>query len=185
MPSVSSPFSILDREFIVHKLLFHSPISAPTSCSLLIDSRIAPHLPTDLPSQNYRTPIASDGTPCFEIKDAGPKGFGMFATRPIPAGALILVEHPAIVTPASVPLDPEARNSAYHALFAALPTDPRNELLTMTNCRSQDECPTTQEGIARTNGTAVDLEFPAQMAKDAESKEYGAVFLKINRSNHR
>ncbi|KAF5375551.1 hypothetical protein D9615_009159 [Tricholomella constricta] len=167
-------------DFSIQTLSFPDAPDSPSA--LLVDDRIVPYLP--LPVRPARsTPLHQDGKPSFEIRPAGvDRGLGMFATRHIPAGALILVEHPAILTPAKVPLTRDARDAVYRDLFAALPEHRRNELRTMTNCRSLDECETMEEGIARTNGTAVELGHPDEIEIDA--REYGAVFLTINRSNH-
>lgn len=119
--------------------------------------------------------------PVFEIKNAGDKGAGMFATQDIAAGALILVEHPVMIVPASFTLPDKYH--AYKALSNCLSSPRRQELLTMANCRSHEECSTMEEGIAQTNGTAIDLAFPPSMNKD--QLEYGGVFLTMNRSNHR
>ncbi|KAG5640963.1 hypothetical protein DXG03_006524 [Asterophora parasitica] len=166
--------------FSIATLHFDDAPSSP--CALLIDTRIALHLPT--PTRPSRTtPLTDNGTPLFfEIKSAGAhKGLGMFATRAIPTGALILVEHPAIITPANVHFpSSEARDEAYRALFDALPDHRSEELRTMTNCRPEDV--THEEGISRTNGTAVELGHPDEI--EVEAREYGAVFLTINRSNH-
>jgi len=180
--SKTRPFqswSSCDQEFVVHIISIqpHDRTLLSIECSILLDSRVVPLLPRNLVQKP--PPIQ----PFFKIKSAGDKGAGMFATRDIPAGTLILVEHPVIVTPASVPL-PD-RSGAYKALFNRLPPAAHQELLTMTNCRSPEECSTTEEGIARTNGTGIDLAFPPSMNNHPEVKEYGAVFLKINRSNHR
>jgi hypothetical protein len=121
--------------------------------------------------------------PVFEIKNAGDKGAGMFATQDIAAGALILVEHPVIIVPASF-TSPD-KYHAFKALYDHLSSPRRQELLTMANCRSLEECSTIEEGIAQTNGTAIGLTFPPSMNKDPNLKEYGGVFLTINRSNHR
>jgi hypothetical protein len=168
-----------DQEFVVHIVSVqpHDQTLPSIESSILLDVRMVPLLPKTLVQK--QPPLQ----PFFEIKSAGDKGAGMFATQDIPAGALILVEHPVIITPASIPL-PD-RSGAYKALFNRLLPAARQQLLTMTNCRALEECSTTEEGIARTNGTGIDLAFPPSMSKDPKIKEYGAVFLKINRSNHR
>lgn len=181
------------RKFAVHAIEFYDdkvpekPVIAATA--LLVDSRILPHLPSSLPAQSKRTPALADGSYLWEVKDAGPsKGFGMFAARKIPAGSLFLVEHPAIITPAKLPLSSDDHTTAYRALSDALPRYLQEELHTMANCRSEHECPTVEEGVARTNGTAIRLEFPDEIypeEEDRETWEYGATFLKICRSNHR
>ena len=107
----------------------------------------------------------------------------MFALKDIPAGGLILSEHPAIIIPApSFPRE----FGAYEALYAALPEPIRTDLLKMANWKSTEEC-CLEEGIARTNGTDVDLLFPDEMNGGntrASAREYGATFLKIDRCNH-
>ncbi|KAF9463577.1 hypothetical protein BDZ94DRAFT_1258594 [Collybia nuda] len=177
-PITTQSWSSGSQDFVVHNVHIqtHDPNLPPIECAMLLDSRMIKHLPKNLVQQ------LQPAQPCFEIKDAGDKGAGMFATRDIPAGALILVENPVIITPASILL-PE-KSGAYQTLFNNLPLTAREELLTMTNCRSREECNTDEEGIARTNGTGIDLAFPLGMEKDPTAKEYGAVFLKINRSNH-
>ncbi|KAG5636415.1 hypothetical protein H0H81_008125 [Sphagnurus paluster] len=175
--SSSSPSS---SRFSIQTLYFDDAPDKP--CAMLIDNRIVPHLPT--PARPARlTPLGADGTPSFEIRSAGEhKGLGMFATRPIQTGALILVEHPTILVPANVTLTHDARTAAYQGLSAALPQHRRDELFTMANCRDPEECATAEEGIARTNGAAVELGHPDEIETDA--REYGAVFLTMNRSNH-
>ncbi|KAG6910419.1 hypothetical protein DXG01_010774 [Tephrocybe rancida] len=174
MSSSSSP------SFTIHTLTYPDAPDCPTS--LLVDERIIPYLPKPVHPSRLN-PLDDNGKPCFEIRPAGAdKGLGMFATRHISTGSLILVDHPAILTPAKVPLTQNARSSAYRSLFEALPQPRRDELRTMTNCRSPEECETMEEGISRTNGTAVELGLPDDI--DVEAREYGAVFLTINRSNH-
>jgi hypothetical protein len=180
---------MVSRSFTTHAIAFHDDDGNHTFTSaVLLDSFIASNLPSRLPSRSHLTPSPSP----YEIKDAGPdKGFGMFATRHIPAGALILVEHPAIVTPAALPpaTDAEERVSLYHALSQHLRLEDREELQTMANCRTVEQCPTVEEGVAWTNGTAVSLPLPPAIdvneASDPKTREYGATFLKICRANHR
>ncbi|KAG6832082.1 hypothetical protein H0H87_002910 [Tephrocybe sp. NHM501043] len=176
----SSPGSPSSPSFVIHKLTYPDAPDCPTS--LLIDERIIPHLPTPVHPPRL-TPLGEDGTPCFEVRPAGDKGLGIFATRHIATGSLIVVDHPAIITPGKIPLMNDARSSAYRSLFDALPLPRRDELRTMTNSRSPEECNTMEEGISRTNGAAVDLGLPDEFG--VEAKEYGAVFIIINRTNHR
>ncbi|KAF8234362.1 SET domain-containing protein [Tricholoma matsutake] len=177
---MSSPplsWSSKDQKFVVHIVSIqpHNRTLPSIECSILLDSRMVPLLPKSLVQE--QPPLR----PVFEIKSAGGKGAGMFATQNIPAGALILVEHPVIVVPASIPF-PD-RSGAFRALVGRLPPAAHQELMTMANCRSLEEC-CMEEGIARTNGTALDFAFPPSMSKDPEVREYGGVFLKVNRTNH-
>ena len=182
------PADVIAMKFTTHAIAFNDDGGRHVFTSaLLVDSRIVPSLPSELPSCSHLTP----SPPSFDIRDAGPdKGFGMFATRHIPAGALILVEHPAIITPAALPpaADPEEHAVMYRALSAHLRPDDGKELLTMANCRSVEECPTVEEGVSSTNGTEITLPLPLtddDEPQDPKTKEYGATFLKICRSNHR
>ncbi|KAG6828846.1 hypothetical protein H0H92_006605 [Tricholoma furcatifolium] len=162
-----------------HTLTFPDDPDGPIA--LLIDERLIQYLPPPTPPPRL-TPLAEDGTSCFEIRSAGVgKGLGMFATRQIPTGSVIFVERPTIITPAIVPLSGDARSSAFHSLSDALPQRRRDELHAMANCRGPEEC-TVEEGVSWTNGTAVELGLAGKARIGA--MEYGGVFLIINRCNH-
>jgi len=105
----------------------------------------------------------------------------MFATRDIPAGELIAIEHPALILPAaSLP------EEAYNEIGLQLPYRRRTELMAMANSRTTEECPSPVEGIVRTNALALQLKFPKSMANDGlDSKLYGGVYPLLNRCNHR
>lgn len=166
------------QDLVLHKVSIRAHESSKPNicCAILLDSTMVPLLPTNL----VVPPPPS--SPTFIIDNAGHKGAGMFAARDISAGELIQVEHPAIVVPAIVPLP--RSSGIYEALFELLDVDARRELLSMANCFSNDEC-CLEEGISLTNGTAIDLPVPSAMKEHPELTEYGAVYLKINRSNHR
>ena len=174
------PWKYKNQEFVLHNVHFTSPEpdKPDLECAMILDPRMIPLIPPNLLAATVPDP------PCFEIRDAGAgKGAGMFALKDIPAGGLILPENPAIIIPApSFPRE----FGAYEALYEALPGYIRTDLLKMANWKSPEEC-CREEGIARTNGTDVDLSFPDEMnGADARAgaREYGATFLKIDRCNH-
>ncbi|KAF8627517.1 hypothetical protein AX15_004393 [Amanita polypyramis BW_CC] len=174
------PWKYQNQEYVLHNVHFKPSRSdePDLECAVILDPRIIPLIPKNL------TAVIAPDPLCFEIRDAGQKGAGMFATRDIPAGGLIIPEHPAIIIPApSLPRE----FAAYEALYRALPDYIREDLLKMANWKSEEEC-SYEEGIARTNGTDVDLLFPDQMDGDTmelrRAREYGATFLKIDRCNH-
>ena len=180
MTRTPPPWTYQDQKFVLHNVHFKSsePNQPDTECSMILDPRMIPLIPQNLFA------VTVPGPPCFEIRDAGGKGAGMFALKDIPAGAIILPEHPAIIIPApSFPRE----FGAYEALYEALPESTRTDLLKMANWKSEQEC-CLEEGIARTNGTDVDLAFPDDMNGDTpelrRAREYGATFLKIDRCNH-
>lgn len=73
-----------------------------------------PRYHQDLPPASSKT---STPSPCFEIRDAGNKGVGVFATRTIPAGTLIVKETPILTFPKNnVLMTPEEVETAYAGL---------------------------------------------------------------------
>ncbi|KAK2464448.1 hypothetical protein APHAL10511_003596 [Amanita phalloides] len=173
------PWSYDNQKLVLHNVRFKASNVPAVECAMILDPRMIPLIPKDL-----SVVVVVPDPPCFEIRDAGEKGAGMFASRYIPAGSLILAEHPAIIIPGlSLPRE----FAAYEALYAALPEHIRTDLLKMANWKSEEEC-SIEEGIARTNGTDVDLLFPDEMNGDQvelrRGREYGATFLKIDRCNH-
>ncbi|KAJ6590038.1 hypothetical protein DFH09DRAFT_1359060 [Mycena vulgaris] len=141
---------------------------------MLLDASMIPLLPKRL-----HPPPPEPSTPAFIVADAGSKGAGLFATRDIPAGAVILVEQPLIVVPAIVPFPRKA--DAYAALLPRLSQSSRDTLLALTNCKPPSECGPI-EGIARTNASQIDLPTPPEMSSNVT--EYGGVFPTLSRANH-
>lgn len=174
---VDKPLSYGHQNFVIHKVAIrpHRPELPPLECALLIDERMVSLLPI-----NPISPPPPTRCP-FRIAMAGDKGAGMFAVEDIPEGGLILVDHPAIITPGTLH---GQGSKAYEALYAQMRPDIRTGLLEMCNSTQSEECG-IEEGIARTNGTAVMLPFPSSMKCNPAETEYGAVFLTVNRSNHR
>ncbi|PFH45594.1 hypothetical protein AMATHDRAFT_8946 [Amanita thiersii Skay4041] len=174
------PWKYGTQKFVVHTVNFKSIYAhkPDVQCAILLDPRMIPLLPTNLCAVEPPQP------PCFQVRETGEKGAGMFALQDISAGQLIIREHPAIIIPApSFPRE----YGAYETLYQALPEFIRTDLLKMANWKSPEEC-SHEEGIARTNGTDVDLLFPSEMNRDSseqiQAREYGATFLKIDRCNH-
>lgn len=166
------------HNFVAHKLSIKSkdPALSPIECGMILDPRMVPFLPTNLVA--LEPPIRS----CFRVSSAGGKGAGMFAAEYIPAGAVIVREYPIMITPALL-LDSGA-DEAYSAMSAQLHPHVRQQLFTMSNFKSSDECG-PEEGISYTNGADINLAFPPSMGNDPEGREYGAVCLNVHRSNHR
>jgi len=124
------------------KMVLHSIYIGPTfKCSALLDAPILDHLPE--PYTLCRPSPANT----YKIAPAGNKGMGMFATRNIPTGGLILVERPIVVWPLMW-FTPGI--SIYDKLVERLEPPERRELFSLGNCKSEDECGAA-EGILRTN----------------------------------
>ncbi|KAF9442050.1 SET domain-containing protein [Macrolepiota fuliginosa MF-IS2] len=179
----------------IHTIYLPSPLSdaPPTPIATLLPETLSLSLssPNTLPA--HATPYPSD--PYYEILHTPSKGFGMFAKRLIKPGQLILDEHPVLIVPER-PLPHDS--PAWDSLGRDLPEKERTEMLTMANCRPEEECPSLVEGVVRTNALVLDLSPPpsADDKRKGKSKakenidevhnhqRFGGVFLKINRCNH-
>ncbi|KAF9041192.1 hypothetical protein BJ165DRAFT_1350186 [Panaeolus papilionaceus] len=191
------------REHIIHTVHLSSPNrpDGGSTIAFLIDPTLIPLLPSPLPLavEPY------DGEPNFVVRQS-PRidvntmeneeiGFGIYATRFIPAGTLIVRGHPALVAPTG-----KFPNEAYEEMANALPKNWRTETLSMANCyrvknpKDESDVMTEVEGIIRTNAFALDLKTPpmdqGKRSRSGEeqkilSKEiYGGIHPVINRANH-
>ncbi|KAF8161458.1 hypothetical protein B0H34DRAFT_380664 [Crassisporium funariophilum] len=167
-----------NQSYVLHSISLTSSSNPQnkTVISCLLNPALITLLPNPLPPAQPPTQ-----NPSFHVLSTSNKGFGMFATRDIPAGELITNEHPALILPAaSLPKE------AYDEIGMQLPKKQREILMTMANSRPLEECPSPVEGIVRTNALALDLQFPKSMENDGPSaKLYGGVYPLINRCNHR
>ncbi|KAJ7496739.1 hypothetical protein FB451DRAFT_1386107 [Mycena latifolia] len=159
---------------VVNLSLPRPDATSETTCSMLLDASMIPLLP-----KRFKPPLSGPSTPAFIIADAGRKGAGLFATRDIPAGALVLVEQPLIVVPAIVPFP--YQTDPYAALPPRLPQASRDAFFALTNCKPPSECGRV-EGIVWTNASQIDLPTPDEMSPTAT--EYGGVFPTLSRANH-
>ncbi|KAF9012555.1 hypothetical protein BDQ17DRAFT_1344148 [Cyathus striatus] len=152
----------------------------PSTRETLISTIVDPSM-VDLLSRSLDA-IPYPADPCFEIKQTEYKGAGMFAVRDINAGELIINEHPVVILP-NKPLPEDS--TAYDEAAFQLPEVVREEMFTLINCRPKEECPSNVEGIARTNALSLQFEYPKEMmSMEMRAREYGGIFLKINRCNH-
>ena len=165
-----------NETYVLHTIrLTSSTNEENTVISCLLNPSLIPLLPDPPFAQNSVQSIS------YCVLATPHKGFGMFATRDIPAGELIAIEHPALILPAaSLP------EEAYDEIGRQLPDKRRTELMAMANSRTAQECPSPVEGIVRTNALALQLDFPKSMANDGpDAKLYGGVYPLLNRCNHR
>ncbi|KAJ3481224.1 hypothetical protein NLJ89_g12229 [Agrocybe chaxingu] len=146
------------------------PKDEPAPISCLINPLLVPFLPSPLPSRQQ-----PPKDPSFAILPTPNKGAGMFATRSIPAGELIVVEHPALILPSS-----KFPDAVYEALGAALPEKRRQEMVNMADCRGREECPTVVEGVVRTNALVLELDPEGRLGEE-EREIYGGRVSCINR----
>jgi len=174
--TIGNTWVINERTYTLHTIVL--PSSDPTqedgAISCLLNPDLIPLLPN--PPPQFHKPIAN---PCFVVKQIENKGAGQFATRDIPAGTLVMVEHPALILPSNrLPAE------LYDELGARLPEWRRKELLALSNCRSPEECASAVEGIVRTNALQLELDSKGKISRE-EGEVYGGVYPLINRGNHR
>lgn len=185
-PSASSELP----PYKIHTIYLPSPFpdALPTPIATLLPDPLSSSLSRTNTLPAHATPYPSD--PSYEILNTPAKGFGMFATRLIKPGELILDEHPVLIVPER-PLPHDS--PAWDNLGRNLPEKERSEMLTMANCRSAEECPSPVEGIVRTNALILDLTSntkakgkvrDGELRPNEHSQRFGGVFLKINRCNH-
>ncbi|KAK0188298.1 hypothetical protein F5146DRAFT_660932 [Armillaria mellea] len=108
----------------------------------------------------------------FETRHAGSKGLGIFARRSIPAGSIILVEHPLIVMPRSS----SATLSDISSLLSEVHPKERTEFMNLANSQPLED---PLKAIMQTNRLLIDLPVD-----NPELATHHAVFLKISRCNH-
>ncbi|PBK64330.1 SET domain-containing protein [Armillaria solidipes] len=108
----------------------------------------------------------------FETRRAGSKGLGLFARCGIPAGSIILVEHPLIVMPRTS----SATVSNISCLLSEVYLKERTEFMNLANSHPLDD---PLKAIMQTNRLLIDLPVD-----DPELAAHHAVFLKISRCNH-
>ena len=142
----------------------------------------------------------------YRIGNSTTHGRGMFATRQLKSGDLILSERPIIVCPGGVsmpvesrdimsrlPKDDQMRLTLYHteekvrSLFARLDPDQQKRFLALHNCHQHDGSGPLS-GISRTNGFGIPkLERVLRSAGyEGETGEpYSSVYDALSYINHR
>ncbi|SJL18693.1 uncharacterized protein ARMOST_22292 [Armillaria ostoyae] len=134
-------------------------------CATLLHENVKKCLPRVFsPSPTYHDRLT------FETRRAGTKGLGMFARCGIPAGSVILVEHPLIVMPRS-------SSATISCLLSEVHPKERTEFMNLANSHPLED---PLKAIMQTNRLLIDLPVD-----DPELAAHHTVFLKISRCNHR
>jgi len=119
----------------------------------------------------------------YRISQTAGKGSGMFASRDIPAGAVILAENPVSIYPGVMSLEVStSREEMFKPLFDRLQGDVRERALSLCNSKPANVCG-KEEGIVRTNGFGLELAAP-KIANPPATRHSGT-FLDLSRCNHR
>ena len=143
----------------------------------LTDSKILDLLPRSF----GKRPPALDNA--YHISVATGKGYGMFASRDIPIGGVVLVENPVIVIPLIMGMGEQmSKEDMFKMLFTRLAPDVRERALSLCNCKPASLCG-KEEGIVRTNGLQVEL--PVPNIRNPPNSIHSGIFLEMSRCNHR
>ena len=204
-PSISHFPSASNQEAqpqITHIPTLLSPAHSCIISSCLSDYSIRTKLPEPIHDPPYR--ILSD-------QSNPSKGLGLFATRPISRGELIVWERPGVIVPSLQLSQPEEGDGeeVYEALANAFFTYNEDgnsdiaddafavkQLLSNASHTRHDTirnmaiAPLYQEmhwlkGVLRTNAIVLDLGFKDKDKNEGEREVYGGIFPLINRCNHR
>ncbi|KAG6908572.1 hypothetical protein DXG01_004130 [Tephrocybe rancida] len=160
---------VRSRSYVMRNFLFDG-----SETSVMLDEGVDAMLPESF------EPASGSPLYTFKIGDAGDKGRGMFALRDLPAGGLILVEHPIIVAPYLVGLGVPLAD-IYAELLDRLPLEMQKELLKL-HSGDDHTLEDTLEEIVRCNALGIQLKVPD--VPHPEIKTHRAVFLNISRCNH-
>ncbi|KAJ7691290.1 hypothetical protein B0H17DRAFT_1286813, partial [Mycena rosella] len=157
------------------RLVFRNIKVGTVEVSTLLDCAVLNLLPK-------RFSPASDALEnAIELRSAGAKGLGIFATQDIRAAALIHVEYPAIVTQNTLILEfGMTRPEVYRELFRRVPEKTRSTLLQLNNSQPPGVCE-LEEGIIRSN--TIGIAMPAPSVPSSVAMGHNALFLEA-RFNH-
>ncbi|KDR68442.1 hypothetical protein GALMADRAFT_257170 [Galerina marginata CBS 339.88] len=161
------------RTYKLHIITLPSTTGNEAEISCLLDPDLIPFLPNPLPFANR-----PNDNPNFCVRQTVHKGAGMFAVRDIPAGELIVAEHPALILPSG-----KFPAEVYNELGNRLSKERRAVLLSLSNSRPKEECESPVEGIVRTNALVLELDPKEEISED-KREIYGGVYPFINRANH-
>ncbi|KAF9466655.1 hypothetical protein BDZ94DRAFT_1250418 [Collybia nuda] len=104
----------------------------------------------------------------------------MFARQDITTGGMILGERPGVIVPYLVGL-PIPLSELYSKLFNRLPPTTFHDLMSLSNCKGQDDN-NFLEGIIRANAIGIRLDVPD--VPHPELSTHRAIFLNTSRCNH-
>ncbi|KAK0202287.1 hypothetical protein DFS33DRAFT_1384630 [Desarmillaria ectypa] len=136
-------------------------------CAALLHEDVHKGLP-----QVFDQPSVYHDYLAFETRHAETKGLGMFARCGIPAGGIVLVEHPLLV----VPRNQSATTSMISSLLSEVHPKEKTEFMNLANSQPLED---PIKAILQTNALLIDLPVD-----DPELAAHHAVFLKVSRCNH-
>ncbi|KAJ7497563.1 hypothetical protein FB451DRAFT_237374 [Mycena latifolia] len=157
------------------RLVFRNIKVGTVEVSALLDCTVLDLLPTRF------SPAPDALQNAIELRSAGAKGMGVFATQDIRAAALIHVEYPTTITQNTLVLNfGMTRAEVYRELFRRVPEKNRPALLQLNNSQPPETCE-LEEGILRSN--TVGISMPAPAIASSVVMGHNALFLEA-RFNH-
>ncbi|KAJ7736862.1 hypothetical protein B0H16DRAFT_1223266, partial [Mycena metata] len=116
--------------------------------------------------------------PPFLIHESGNKGLGMFATRPIARGEVIVAERPILVSHPRLSVHPDQKHAFHESALAGLSAGAQTAISTLRNAHQETPDVGRIRGILLTNALA------AQIPHDSTHTHYSALFAQLCRANH-
>ncbi|KAK7033235.1 SET domain-containing protein [Favolaschia claudopus] len=123
-------------------------------------------------------PCAPLQNPPFIVRSSGSKGLGMFASRAITRGELIMRERPIYVAHPSLSILPDQKHSFFISALAGLSPASRNALMLLRNAQPETPDVGMVRGILLTNALA------AKITHLPNAPLFPSVFPTICRANH-
>ncbi|KAJ7032708.1 hypothetical protein C8F04DRAFT_881486, partial [Mycena alexandri] len=127
----------------------------------------------------WNVPVPSPAVdPPFVIREIGDKGLGMFATRRIPRGEVIVAERPILVSHPRLSVHADQKHAFYESALAGLSAGAQKAISTLRNAHRETPDVGRIRGIILTNALA------AQFPHDSTHTRYSALFAQLCRANH-
>ncbi|KAJ7261836.1 hypothetical protein B0H12DRAFT_338552 [Mycena haematopus] len=128
--------------------------------------------------QVWKEPCPPPPDPPFVIRPSGAKGLGMFATRPIVRGSLIMRERPVYATHATLSASSEQKHLLYTSSLAGLAPAAQAIISSLRNAQPVTPDVGHIRGIILTNALA------AKVPYTLDAPPFAALFENLCRANH-
>ncbi|KAJ7736858.1 hypothetical protein B0H16DRAFT_1379863 [Mycena metata] len=150
--------------------------SAENASMVIIDSLSNVKLISMLPLWKELIP-PPPAEPAFTIRESGIHGVGMFATRPIPRGELILRERPTFVLNNYLSVHVDQHHAIYESALAGLSSSAQSAVWNL-----HSSLPETPE-MSRMRGIILTNAIPVNLPHD-DTIRYHGICPQLSRANH-
>ncbi|KAJ6513103.1 hypothetical protein C8R45DRAFT_756084, partial [Mycena sanguinolenta] len=128
--------------------------------------------------QGLKEPCLPPSDPPFVIRSSGAKGLGMFATRPIMRGSLIMRERPVYASHPTLSVSSDQKHSFYTSALAGLGPATQAAIVSLRNAQ-----PVTPD-VGHIRGILVTNALAAKVPHAPDAPPFAALFEHLCRANH-